>query len=262
VLIVVGGPQYRVGSHRQFLLLARAIAAAGVPAMRFDYRGMGDSAGQFLGFEHIQEDLEAAIQAFMAGSDGLRDVVLWGLCDGGTAAIMYGSSLPAVRGLIVVNPWVHTVAAQAKAYLRHYYVQRLFSLSFWRKAVSGEFNPGRSLRELMQSVGSLVSVRTAQGVSSSTSAPPGATFIDKALEGLKRFKGPIMLVISERDFTAKEFLDLCDDSADWKASIARADVTTRLIAGADHTFSERSVLEHISGQCIAWLSANFAAGAR
>ncbi|HBZ05431.1 MAG TPA: hydrolase 1, exosortase A system-associated, partial [Massilia sp.] len=29
VLIVVGGPQYRAGSHRQFTLLARDLAAAG-----------------------------------------------------------------------------------------------------------------------------------------------------------------------------------------------------------------------------------------
>ena len=36
VLVVVGGPQYRVGSHRQFVLLARALAAAGIPVLRFD----------------------------------------------------------------------------------------------------------------------------------------------------------------------------------------------------------------------------------
>jgi hypothetical protein len=29
VVIVVGGPQYRAGSHRQFVLLARTLAAAG-----------------------------------------------------------------------------------------------------------------------------------------------------------------------------------------------------------------------------------------
>ena len=45
VLIVTGGPQYRAGSHRQFVLLARFLAARGMAVLRFDYRGMGDSEG-------------------------------------------------------------------------------------------------------------------------------------------------------------------------------------------------------------------------
>ncbi|MEO7385660.1 MAG: hydrolase 1, exosortase A system-associated, partial [Gammaproteobacteria bacterium] len=53
VLIVVGGPQYRIGSHRQFVLLARDLARQGIPILRFDYRGMGDSDGRFRGFEHV-----------------------------------------------------------------------------------------------------------------------------------------------------------------------------------------------------------------
>ena len=66
VLIVVGGPQYRVGSHRQFLLLSRALAEAGYPAMRFDYRGMGDSTGGLRDFEAVNDDIGSAIDVFQA----------------------------------------------------------------------------------------------------------------------------------------------------------------------------------------------------
>ncbi|HWJ93213.1 MAG TPA: hydrolase 1, exosortase A system-associated, partial [Telluria sp.] len=85
VLVIVGGPQYRAGSHRQFTLLARALADAGIPALRFDYRGMGDSEGAQRGFEHVRDDIRAAIDSFMAETPGLSEVVLWGLCDGATA---------------------------------------------------------------------------------------------------------------------------------------------------------------------------------
>jgi pimeloyl-ACP methyl ester carboxylesterase len=45
VVIVVGGPQYRGGSHRQFVQLARRLAHEGHAVLRFDVRGMGDSSG-------------------------------------------------------------------------------------------------------------------------------------------------------------------------------------------------------------------------
>ena len=51
VLLIVGGPQYRAGSHRQFTLLGRALAAAGVPCLRIDYRGMGDAHGDRRAFD-------------------------------------------------------------------------------------------------------------------------------------------------------------------------------------------------------------------
>ena len=42
VLVVVGGPQVRAGSHRHFVQLARHLATHGHAVMRFDVRGMGD----------------------------------------------------------------------------------------------------------------------------------------------------------------------------------------------------------------------------
>ena len=106
LLLVVGGPQYRVGSHRQFVLLARALAAVGIPVFRFDYRGMGDSTGQPRHFEAIAPDIGAALDTFLAESPDLRGVVLWGLCDAATANAFYARSDHRVLGQIALNPWV------------------------------------------------------------------------------------------------------------------------------------------------------------
>ena len=77
VVIVVGGPQYRAGSHRQFTLLARSLAAAGIAVLRFDYRGMGDSEGAARSFEDINDDVRAAVDNMFDMVPGLDDVVLW-----------------------------------------------------------------------------------------------------------------------------------------------------------------------------------------
>src|SRR5688572_14342340 len=61
IVVIVGGPQYRIGSHRQFVTLARDLARAGIPVLRFDYRGMGDSDGDFRTFESIDRDIDAAV---------------------------------------------------------------------------------------------------------------------------------------------------------------------------------------------------------
>lgn len=89
VLIIVGGPQYRVGSHRQFVLLSRRLAGEGYPAMRFDYRGMGDAGGAMRSFEDVRADIGAAIEAFQRAVPSLRRIVLWGLCDAASAALLY-----------------------------------------------------------------------------------------------------------------------------------------------------------------------------
>ena len=73
VLVIVGGPQYRVGSHRQFVLLARYLAASGYPVLRFDVRGMGDSSGQFPG-ELNRRNAERAKALFDADVIGAAEL--------------------------------------------------------------------------------------------------------------------------------------------------------------------------------------------
>ena len=78
--VVVGGPQYRVGSHRQFALLARHLAGQGHAVLRSDARGMGDSEGEPPGFEASGPDIAAAMSALQDLCPTVRRVVLWGLC--------------------------------------------------------------------------------------------------------------------------------------------------------------------------------------
>ena len=124
MLVIVGGPQTRVGSHRQFVLLARALAAAGFPTLRFDYRGMGDSAGDTRTFEDIRADISAAMDALQRET-GVGRVVLWGLCDGASAAWMDGADDPRVAGIVALNPWARSPQGEAATRLKHYYLQRL-----------------------------------------------------------------------------------------------------------------------------------------
>ena len=221
---MVGRPQYRVGSHRQFVLLARALAAAGIPAMRFDYRGMGDSSGAFAGFEQIDEDIAAAVDAFCARCPGLEEIVIWGLCDAASAALFFAHREPRIRGLILVNPWVRTIGGNAKTYLKHYYIARLLDPSFWRKLFSGRFALGASLR----SFGGLVRDASRKTGGPSSDAPARDRLAgdmrrplpDRMAEGMARFDGPVLLIMSGNDFTAREFDEAAKASPRWRGLLA------------------------------------------
>ena len=103
VVVVVGGPQYRVGSHRQFVLLARALAYAGIPVLRFDYRGMGDSPGEPRQFGDVDDDIKAAINTLCENVTTLKKIVIWGLCDAASAALFYAHKDPRVSGVGVTQ---------------------------------------------------------------------------------------------------------------------------------------------------------------
>lgn len=251
VLVIVGGPQYRVGSHRQFVLMARALAKAGVPTFRFDYRGMGDSSGDRRDFTAVAGDLRAALDTFCGELPTLRRVVVFGLCDAASAALMHLSTDGRVCGLVIANPWVRSEAGAAKAVVRHYYGRRLLQRSFWSKVLTGEFRPAAALSGFVRLV------RLA-AVSDRSSAPqPSLPFQESMRQGFERLSCPVLLVLSERDLTAREFEDLCSAEAGWSRLLARPGVTRFRVLGADHTFSSRRDRDAVADRVVGWLHETF-----
>lgn len=249
VLLMVGGPQYRVGSHRQFLLLSRALASAGFPTMRFDYRGMGESEGDLRQFEGVNDDIAAAIEAFQAHCPQVTQIVLWGLCDAASSALLYWDATrdARLRGLVLLNPWVRSDTTLARAHIKHYYGQRLLQAEFWRKLLTGKLGIGRAIG------GFIASLNRARQDNRSATSIEKLPFQKKMVRGLGNFPGPVLLLLSGNDYTAKEFLETVKADTAWAAAVGQPSVTRVDIAEADHTFSSaewRGQVENITKQ---WL---------
>lgn len=248
VVIVVGGPQYRAGSHRQFVLLARAIARAGHAALRFDYRGMGDSAGDLISFENSGDDIASAIRATREALPSVKQVVLWGLCDGASAALMYAQNPPsgdAPAALALANPWVRTDATLARAQVKHYYAQRLFEPDFWVRLATGKV-PLSSLRDWRHSLAGAARPLPAEG-----EAPP---YVERMAQAWRNFSGPILLLLSGHDLVAQEFLEATTVRPQWHAALSRPRLTRADLPGADHTFSDTSERETLEKLTCNWLA--------
>lgn len=249
VLIIVGGPQYRAGSHRQFVSLARALAAGGFACLRFDYRGMGDSAAPMRTFEAVGNDVSAAIDAFCEAVPELEGVVLWGLCDGASAALMYAPQDARVEGVVVLNPWVRTEASLAAARIDHYYKGRLLSPQFWRRLVAGEVRVGRSLAEL---AGALKKRALRQRGGAGGDAPGARSFIERMSLGWRHMRGRVLVVLSGNDLTAQEFADFCRIRPDWRKAVEPGP-NFHEVVGADHTFSTRDWKRAVEQTTLDWL---------
>lgn len=255
VLILVGGPQYRVGSHRQFVELARGLARNSLPVMRFDFAGMGDSSGGFPGFEHLDQNIRHAVDALIEYQPQIKKVVLWGLCDGASAACFYAPSDSRVVGLSLANPWVRTEQGEAAAFVKHYYLSRLCNPQFWRKLFAGKLSIFKALGGFM---GNLKRSKQTSGPESSTDGEkPISTpsLPQRVFQGLMSFSGQTQLIISGNDLTAAEFMDAIKRDRKRQKLINSGNVTVLNLPESDHTFSRRIWKDQVAQQTADWIKA-------
>lgn len=252
VIVITGGPQYRVGSHRQFVHLSRALATAGYPVLRFDYRGMGDSEGQQRDFQAVGADIAAAIGVVQQQVPTARKVALWALCDGASAALLYCHDTrdPRVSGLCLLNPWVRSEASLARTHVKHYYSHRLMQQEFWLKLLTGKMTLG-ALSGLAKSIRLSVSGYNWQ-------AREKQPFQQNMATAWSCFPGQILLLLSGEDYVAKEFLEHANADPAWRATLAQANLVRRDFPSVDHTCSSaasRKLIEHATLHWLTQLSA-------
>lgn len=259
VVVVVGAPQYRAGSHRQFVLLARDLAEAGYAVLRFDYRGMGDSAGDFSGFEAVETDIRAAVDTLCDRVPDVGEVVLWGLCDGAAAIAFYAAGDPRVTGVVLVNPWVRVPASFAQAQVHHYYLRRLASPSFWRRLIGLEVDFGTSLRSFVGTLVTAVLGRLRGPWSGRAPADRrsvrrrGAALPERVARTLRRYSGRVLVVLSGNDLTAQEFEASVLNARSMRRWRRRSQVTVRVLPEANHTYSTRAWRQQVHDWTRDWL---------
>jgi exosortase A-associated hydrolase 1 len=250
LMFVGGGPQYRVGGHRQLVLWARTLAEQGIPVMRFDYRGVGDSGGEFRGFEHIEADTRAAIREAFERLPTVKRLILWGECDASSAILMHAHEEPRVVGISLQNPWARTTTGQAKAYIKYYYLRRLMERSFWQRVFQAKFNPFKSFFSLLQHV---------LQASRRVSPPAGAeghgnsSYIERMKAGCRAYKGEVLLYISGRDLIAREFDEMVASDKEWSVLMRRQTVRRIDLPLADHTFSSAAMRQSVIDSASEWI---------
>lgn len=253
VTIIAGGPQYRGGVGRGMVSAARELSSAGIPVMRFDHRGLGDSSGEFRGFEHIGEDIQAAVTAFRREVPEVRSVVLWGGCDAASAAMIHGWKIPDAISMVVGNPWVTTTETQSIV-MRKHYLSRLGEWSFWRKLLRMEYN----LSDYLVSAGKSIVSRLGRDRTATHSDSPSArngNYVSRMLDGLRQFRGPVLFLMSGQSLLSREFDELVSADPKWQAVYHRKNYKRIDFPAADQTFSDSDSRQGVNRAICDWLLA-------
>jgi pimeloyl-ACP methyl ester carboxylesterase len=135
VVILNTGIIHRVGHHRMYVTMSRALARAGYTVLRFDFSGIGDS--------DVRVDELSPVESCLADIKDVLDwiekerqvsrVILIGLCSGADHAVLYGHTDGRIIALVLMDP---TIPATARYYF-HYVARRLTRLRHWTNVVAG-----------------------------------------------------------------------------------------------------------------------------
>ena len=191
VLLVSGGREVRAGSWGGQAQIAARLVAAGVPVLRYDRRGVGESEGADPGFQHTREDIAAALAAFRAAVPTLRRVVAFGNCDAAAALMLHAADI-GLDGLVLANPWTleteDAVAAPPTA-LRQRYFSKL----------------GKPREVLRLLSGGVNLIKLARGLRQAAAPAPKSSMVDQMAASLTRFTGPVTILLATGDRTAQMF---------------------------------------------------------
>jgi pimeloyl-ACP methyl ester carboxylesterase len=137
VVMLNSGIVHRVGPNRLYVALARELAVAGFPSLRFDLSGVGDSA--------VAWDPEASDPQGMADRDvrlaldhleglggGSHGYVLTGLCSGADNALRAAALDHRVVGAALIDPDIYRTTGY---YLRHF-SRGLVRKSTWKNILT------------------------------------------------------------------------------------------------------------------------------
>ncbi|MCX7935040.1 MAG: alpha/beta hydrolase [Planctomycetota bacterium] len=238
-----GGP--RCGPHRLWVRLGRALAAAGLPTLRFDLSGRGESEGVTATacLDDMIADTICAAEWLQGRFPG-AEIAYAGICSGGNVAIGAATLAAAARlALLSTLPFAPRSSAVARRKLLAalgIYLRKAFCLETWRRLWRGEIS--------------------GQGIAKTLAASRGESAEARRLKDSQRdimaafaaLRLPCLFIYGSGDPEAKPAWE------HYQAFCQRHGIPAEacFIAGANHNFYSRRWSAEVEKLTVAFLSAD------
>ncbi len=284
-VLLCPGIKTRTGPHRLYRKLAQSFLARGIPVLRVDFHGLGDSEGELpetrldqmydqVQFGRHVGDLNAALD-WLEAECGIQRCIVGGLCGAAITALVASQKDPRIAGLYAIGLPVALEAS--KAGVEHMTRGELLTerVSYLRKL----FRPGSWMRLLMlQSDYRLIwrmmtsALRSDAGRQRMTAqladVPPPASpppadpnpAFPPAFFGLLISGRPALLIFGERDRLRFQYAEKFADPWIHALEPYKAQISLEVIPNANHILGEPKAVADACRATAAWLDANFLAG--
>jgi len=235
----------RAGPNRLWTRVARDLAARGLPSLRLDVHGAGDSGGPDttatnLSTEYSPEVLASvrAALAHLRETRGATSFVLAGLCSGAFSSLRTAVDEQDVTGAMLINLealfWTRDDEVRTQStYLR----ESVLRGDRWREALRGRVNVVRVSAVLGRTLAT-ATTRGAQRLRRMGSSTPRDTVgeaIEHTLGRLEKRGVPLLFVYTDDD-PGIAYLDRhLGHGID--ALLAHPNVRVEIVSGAGHTFN-------------------------
>lgn len=249
VMLLNTAPHTRIGPSRMYVPMARQMAAAGFPVLRFDLNGVGDS-GVNPGAERnpiyskaFVKDVQQAMNALE--QDGYQRFVAVGLCSGAYLAFHSALADRRIEGVAIVNAqtfdWKDGDSLEVKrrdsVMSNNFYKRAILQPQTWVRAAKGEIDFRTIGRALLNRAQHRAGVEVRRALTS-LGAIGTEEWLDvaRSFEELLRRGTRTYLVYSEDD----EGVDHLRSQVGTRMNYLQRSDRFRLesVKGADHTFSQ------------------------
>jgi pimeloyl-ACP methyl ester carboxylesterase len=260
------GANHHIGSGRQYVVLARELAARGIMSLRMDASGLGEShaaAGRLENQIYSMENVSDVRTAMTLLEDGwgAKGFVVVGLCSGAFLAFHSTAADHRVVGQVLMNlsifEWNEgdTYEARARFKATHTYGRSLLELDTWTRMLRGRVAAASIARHLL-SHGAKVSTTVAKTVASDLLYPnKPVNAIEQDFWAISDRGTRTLLVYSADDAALDALSSYLGPSA--RRMRRRKHFEMQIVEGADHTFAQPSSQERVARLVTDFVTKNF-----
>jgi pimeloyl-ACP methyl ester carboxylesterase len=261
VILPGGGGQLSLHRNRWNVRLARELALRGYRALRIDFHGMGESSGFVERLDlHDLFDEDVLAAARWLEEQGDHRPVLVGTCFGARSALLAGSAMDEIEGLVLISPPVRDFRFGERTSTRrsaHGMNLRRYVLAAFRPEVLRGLTDAGLRRRYFAFAKRKVAIawKRARGVSATPQTRPSdesATFLEP-LRGAFRRGVPTLLLYGEHEDYYEEFQRHLPSLAPLFEDPSSSSVRLATLPGVVHGFTDLETQGSALDLVLSWM---------